>query len=243
MSTFTPKKYQELALASVEAYFRECQQMGSADYAFQETTKALWGKKSDFTPLSGFPENMPYFCLRVPTGGGKTYLAAKSVALVNNRLLHVEHSVILWLVPSKAIRDQTLAGLRQLNHPYHAALREAGPVTVIDLDEAKALTRSTLETSTVVIVATRQAFQVGDLIGRQANVVAVAIGAGQHGIALFAFHQRRNAHAGNDQIHLRRHVFRPVVGVEAFVLQQAAGAIFELDALRRGGHQTFHQGG
>ena len=162
MSTFTPKKYQELALASVEAYFRECQQMGSADYAFQETTKALWGKKSDFTPLSGFPENMPYFCLRVPTGGGKTYLAAKSVALVNNRLLHVEHSVILWLVPSKAIRDQTLAGLRQLNHPYHAALREAGPVTVIDLDEAKALTRSTLETSTVVIVATRQAFQVGD---------------------------------------------------------------------------------
>jgi len=162
MSTFTPKKYQELALASVEAYFRTCQQMGSADYAFQETTKALWGRKSDFTPLAGFPEAMPYFCLRVPTGGGKTYLAAKSVALVNNRLLHVEHSVILWLVPSKAIRDQTLAGLRRLDHPYNAALREAGPVTVIDLDEAKALTRSTLETSTVVIVATRQAFQVGD---------------------------------------------------------------------------------
>ena len=58
MRTFTPKKYQELALASVEAYFRECQQMGSADYAFQETTKALWGKKSDFTPLAGFPEKM-----------------------------------------------------------------------------------------------------------------------------------------------------------------------------------------
>lgn len=162
MPTFIPKKYQESALASVERYFHDCQQMGNADYAFQEATKALWGRKSDFTPLSGFPEEMPYFCLRVPTGGGKTYLAAKSVTLVNNRLLHTEHSVILWLVPSKAIRDQTLSGLRQLDHPYHAALREAGPVTVIDLDEAKALTRSTLETSTVVVVATRQAFQVGN---------------------------------------------------------------------------------
>lgn len=160
--TFTLKSYQQSALASVEHYFRECQRMGNADYAFQEATKELWGRKSDFTPLRGFPEEMPYFCLRVPTGGGKTYLAAKSVALVNNRLLLTEHSVILWLVPSKAIRDQTLAGLRQLDHPYHAALREAGPVTVIDLDEAKVLTRSTLETSTVVIVATRQAFQVGD---------------------------------------------------------------------------------
>jgi type III restriction enzyme len=162
MATFQLKDYQRSALASVEHYFRDCQQMGNADYAFQETTKALWGRKSDFTPLRGFPEEMPYFCLRVPTGGGKTYLAAKSVALVNNRLLHTEHSVILWLVPSKAIRDQTLAGLRNLDHAYHAALKEAGPITVIDLDEAKALTRSTLETSTVIIVATRQAFQVGD---------------------------------------------------------------------------------
>jgi type III restriction enzyme len=162
MSTFTPKNYQQSALDSIERYFRDCRRMGNADYAFQETTKELWGRKSDFTPLRGFPEEMPYFCLRVPTGGGKTYLAAKSVALANNHLLHNEYSVILWLVPSKAIRDQTLSGLRNLEHPYHAALREAGPVTVIDLDEAKALTRSTLETGTVVIVATRQAFQVGN---------------------------------------------------------------------------------
>lgn len=160
MTTFTPKKYQELALKSIETYFRTCQQMGSADYAFQEATKDLWGRKSDFTPLSGFPEQMPYFCLRVPTGGGKTYLAAKSVALVNNHLLHSDYSVILWLVPSTAIREQTLTGLRDRSHPYNAALREAGPVSVISLNEAKSMTRSMLETSTVVIVATRQAFQV-----------------------------------------------------------------------------------
>ena len=105
---------------------------------------------------------MPYFCLRVPTGGGKTWLAAKSVALVNNTLLQTEHSVILWLVPSKPIRTQTINALKDRDHPYHAALREAGPVTVLDLSNAKSINRSTLETGTVVIVATSQAFNVGD---------------------------------------------------------------------------------
>lgn len=163
MPTFTPKLYQQSALDSMAHYFRDCQRMGNADYAFQETTKALWGRKSDFTPLRGeFDEAMPYFCLRVPTGGGKTFLAAKSVAMVNSLLLQTERSVILWLVPSKTIRDQTMDALKDREHPLHAAIREAGPVTVMDLDEAKALIRSTLETSTVIIVATRQAFQVGN---------------------------------------------------------------------------------
>jgi len=129
MPSFQPKQYQQSALDSIAAYFRECQDRGHADYAFQETTKTLWGKKSQFTPLTGFPDEMPYFCLRIPTGGGKTYLAAKSVAQVNNALLHTEHSVILWLVPSTAIRTQTMDALKNRDHPYHAALREAGPVT------------------------------------------------------------------------------------------------------------------
>ena len=87
--------------------------------------------------------------------------------LVNTQLLRTEHSVILWLVPTKAIRDQTLNALRDREHPYHAALREAGPITVIDLAEAKSVTRATLDTSTVVIVATRQAFQVEDAESRK----------------------------------------------------------------------------
>lgn len=92
MPAFTPKPYQTSALESVALYFRECQRWGNADYAFQEATKALWEVKSAFTPLRGFPEEMPYFCLRAPTGGGKTFLAAKSVALVNERLLRTELS-------------------------------------------------------------------------------------------------------------------------------------------------------
>ena len=160
MSGFSPKKYQQQVLDSVEAYFKACHELPSPSIAFTATTERLWGRGSSYNPLSGFPGDMPYFCLRVPTGGGKTWLAAKGVQLVNTHLLRCEHSVILWLVPSKPIREQTLKALKDRSHPYHAALREAGPVTVLDLEEAKSVTRATLDTSTTVIVATRQAFQV-----------------------------------------------------------------------------------
>jgi len=162
MTAFAPKTYQQQVLDSVEAYFKACHELPSPSIAFTATTERLWGRGNPYNPLSGFPADMPYFCLRVPTGGGKTWLAAKSVQLANTHLLRCEHSVILWLVPSKPIREQTLRALRDRLHPYHTALREAGPITVMDLDEAKSVTRATLDTSTTIIVATRQAFQVED---------------------------------------------------------------------------------
>ncbi len=162
MTTFSPKIYQQQVLDSVTAYFQACHELPSPSIAFTATTERLWGRGNPYHPLSGFPADMPYFCLRVPTGGGKTWLAAKSVSRVNTHLLRGEHSVILWLVPSKPIREQTLKALKDRTHPYHVALREAGPITVMDLDEAKSVTRATLDTSTTIIVATRQAFQVED---------------------------------------------------------------------------------
>ena len=159
MTPLTPKNYQESVLASVDAYFNACHENGDPDAAFYQTTKELWGQGSPYRPIAGFPADMPYFCLRVPTGGGKTRLAARAVELVNSKLLRTEHSVILWLVPSNAIREQTFKALKNREHPYHRDLRLAGPVTVIDLAEAKSITRPTMETSTVVIVATVQAFR------------------------------------------------------------------------------------
>lgn len=159
MSAYIPKVYQQSVLDSVQAYFREVQVTGNANSAFYNATLALWGRGVAYRPIDGFDTAMPYFCLRVPTGGGKTWLAARSVALVNTQLLRSEFSVVLWLVPSNTIREQTLRALRDREHPYHAALREAGPITVLALDEAKSVTRATLESSTTVIVSTVQAFR------------------------------------------------------------------------------------
>lgn len=187
MSTFTPKSYQQQVLESIEAYFNACHELPSPSIAYTVTTERLWGRGNPYNPLQGFPSDMPYFCLRVPTGGGKTWLAAKSVTMVNTLLLRIEHSVILWLVPSKQIRDQTIKALKNRTHPYHTALREAGPITILDLDEAKSITRATLDTSTTVVVATRQAFQVED---EESRKVYQSSGALMHHFDNLSTHQQ-----------------------------------------------------
>lgn len=158
MTSFTPKQYQQSALDSVRRYFGKCHELGSPALAFTAITDELWNHGSPYHRIEGFAPDMPYFCLRIPTGGGKTWLAAKCASLVNTHLLRSEHSLLLWLVPSKAIRDQTLRLLKDRESPLHAALAEAGPATVLDLEEAKSLSAATLDTSTVVIVATVQSF-------------------------------------------------------------------------------------
>ncbi|SJM93553.1 Type III restriction enzyme, res subunit [Crenothrix polyspora] len=154
MRYFEPKDYQRQVLDSIEKYFKAYHEQQNPSLAFYSMTGVA------YLPLKGFAEDMPYFCLRVPTGGGKTWLAATSVDLINKELLRTEHSVILWLVPSNQIKEQTLQGLKNREHPLYTALSAAGAITVLSLDEAKSVTPSTLNTSTTVIVATRQAFQV-----------------------------------------------------------------------------------
>lgn len=180
---FIGKVYQGQVLESVQLYLRACRQLGDADTAFYQTTRELWGQGVTYRELDNFDKGMPYFCLRIPTGGGKTWLAARSVEHVNDLLLQVPHSVILWLVPSNAIREQTLKALKNPRHPYHAALAEAGPVTVLDIEEAKSVTPATLLTSTTVIVCTRQAFQVEETEGRKVYESSGALMAHFDGLA------------------------------------------------------------
>ena len=78
----------------------------------------------DYLPTPQFP-NTPYICLRVPTGGGKTLIAAHAVGTIAKRLGHQDRPLCLWVTPSTTIRDQTLRGLKDRNHPYREALRQS----------------------------------------------------------------------------------------------------------------------
>ena len=162
MSSFKAKDYQQQVLDSVIDYFNACHEQKSPSNAFMTKTGVT------YQSLKGFHEEMPYFCLRVPTGGGKTWIGAKSVAIINRHFLReTEHSVILWLVPSNQIREQTLKGFKDREHPLYAALSEAGAFEVLNLDEAKRITPAILNTATVIIVSTYQAFQVKKEEGRK----------------------------------------------------------------------------
>ena len=116
--------------------------------------------------------DVPCVCLRIPTGGGKTLLAAHAIPLMAREWRAADFPVALWLVPSTTIRDQTLRALQTSGHPYRAALESAygQALTVLDLDAAPTLAPQDFGRRAIVLVATMQSFRVKQTQGR--NVYA-----------------------------------------------------------------------
>jgi len=130
----TLKDYQERVLDSLREFFRLTAQARNPDAAFREVTRRF-GESVPYFPVAaaGLGSGMPYVCLRVPTGGGKTLLACYAAGLAQREFMRAERSVVLWLVPSNTILDQTADALRDPRHPYRRALELAcGAVDVGD---------------------------------------------------------------------------------------------------------------
>lgn len=165
----TLKDYQERVLESLGEFFRLTVKKRDPHIAFEEVTRQTFQSPVPYLPNpAGLNSEMPYVCLRVPTGGGKTLLACYAAGLAKNELLHGEHAVVLWLVPSNTILDQTADALRDPRHPYRRALELAcGAVEVVTIEEALRLSHATVTGQTVVIVSTIQSFRVEDTTGRK----------------------------------------------------------------------------
>lgn len=79
---------------------------------------------------------VPNVVFKVPTGGGKTYLAVSALSRVFGRLLGRNTGFVLWIVPNEAIYSQTWRQLNDREHPYRQMLDRAaaGRVRVLQKD-------------------------------------------------------------------------------------------------------------
>ncbi len=138
------KEYQQKALTQIKKYLE------SLDRWRRENEKVikLVGKSAGLdVPLKAWEEvvgtsypsrrndlgeYLPNFCLKIPTGGGKTLLAVKTIDLINILYRRRQTGLILWVVPTTQIYRQTLQGLVSREHPYRQHLDIAsGGRTVI----------------------------------------------------------------------------------------------------------------
>jgi len=159
---FELKKYQRRCLDELAKYLRRTWELQDANTAFYEQTRRAY---NHVETLKG----LPYVCVRVPTGGGKTVLAAYSLGIAVENLLRMERCLVLWLAPTTQIVEQTLTALQDKRHPYREALDISfdGCVTVMDIKSALGLQRGTLDSDTVIIVSTMAAMRVENTEGRK----------------------------------------------------------------------------
>lgn len=98
---FALKGYQNRAMEALSYFFSEAKQIGDVVQAYSKT---LEKQQLPETPYRDFQfGNVPYVCIRIPTGGGKTVLASHSIVTAGSDYLEVDFPVVLWLVPSEGV--------------------------------------------------------------------------------------------------------------------------------------------
>lgn len=106
-----------------------------------------------FSPrMDGCGRPVPNAVLKVPTGGGKTWLAVSAVSRVMGRYLDRNSGFVLWIVPNEAIYTQTLKHLKDRQHPYRQALDRTAAGRVKIMEKTGRLDARDVETSLCVML-------------------------------------------------------------------------------------------
>ena len=98
------------------------------------------GISYDTKPYKNTIAGVPHVCLKVPTGGGKTFLAVNALKPMMDSLYELapyRPAFVVWLVPSRTILEQTYQQLSNPQHPYHRKLAQHfnGRVLVYQKDD------------------------------------------------------------------------------------------------------------
>lgn len=114
------KNYQIQVIRDLERFLELLIEKQSISSAYS----TLWNGKGVNVGVDGMPPynselaGVPHVCFKVPTGGGKTFLAANSIKPIFDSMPHIHPKAVVWLVPSDAILTQTYRTLTDKNHDY-----------------------------------------------------------------------------------------------------------------------------
>lgn len=112
------KDYQQRAIDDLAEFLRRLTAGRSIGRAFAE----FWlSRDVRAEAYQNTIANVPQVCFKVPTGGGKTFMAAASLRVIFDEL-PAQNKFVVWLVPSETILAQTYKNLSDAAHPYRRRL-------------------------------------------------------------------------------------------------------------------------
>ena len=169
------KSYQKEVLADLARYLELVVERQSLAKAY----RAFWNEKNVMVGSDGMPayvdtlSGVPHVCAKVPTGGGKTYIAASAVRTIFDAMPQRRARAVVWLVPSDAILTQTRNALQNPGHPYRQRLDVdfGGAVQVYSKEQAlmgQNFTPATVAEQLSVFVLSYDSFRTSKKEGRKA---------------------------------------------------------------------------
>lgn len=174
------KNYQKRVLSDLDTFMRNLIELKNIPGAYTQT----WlengvgvGVDGGIQKYQDTIKHVPHICFKVPTGGGKTLLACAALKHIYSSLekftfASVTNKIVVWLVPSSAILEQTLKALRNPNHEYRRQINTDfnGKVEVYDgtqVQNAQNFSPSTVRENLSIIVMTFDALRITRKEGRK----------------------------------------------------------------------------
>lgn len=119
------KDYQRDVLTDLESYLAILLgQQGNLPVAFS----TYWSNRGVLNQnYKNNVKGVPHVCAKVPTAGGKTFIAVSAIEKVFNAFAQYNPTrpkVVVWLVPSRTILEQTVKNLSNIDHPYRQRLND-----------------------------------------------------------------------------------------------------------------------
>jgi type III restriction enzyme len=158
------KEYQQETLKAVRVYLETLAQLRAKDAQARaidpdlgsdwpaKTWERMETGRTYFPRCNGLRQPLPSWCMKIPTGGGKTLLATKTVDLVNTHFRKSNRGLVLWVVPTTQIYNQTLAALKDRDHPYRQTLDNASGARTLILERTQHFTPGDIEQSLCVLL-------------------------------------------------------------------------------------------
>ena len=139
------KEYQHQTLRDLERYIETLNNSKSLSVAYSQ----YWADKgisvngfsnSYLHPYINSVNGVPRVTLKVPTAGGKTFIACNAIKRIMDKLqTGAQNQVVAWFVPSDTILKQTLEKLQDVSHPYRQTLDALFSHRVLVVDKEAAL--------------------------------------------------------------------------------------------------------
>jgi type III restriction enzyme len=118
------KPYQQKVIDDLDSYLQKTEdKQGRYALAFNE----FWEKRlgpynaaegKGMEPYKDNVPGVPNVCIKVPTAGGKTFIACNSLKIIYDHYHFNTTKAVVWLVPGVTILEQTLKNLSNVHHPY-----------------------------------------------------------------------------------------------------------------------------
>ena len=122
------KSYQQDVLNDLSQYFEYIQTHTSYTKAYD----TLWADRlgTDYDPFTNKGirpyrntiKGCPHVCVKVPTAGGKTFIAVNALKTIFDNFERSRPKAVVWLVPWSNLLDQTYQALNNPDHPYRQKL-------------------------------------------------------------------------------------------------------------------------